>query len=64
MLDAVLELLPGGAGRSHRPPAGRGRPPIASRYYSKLPPNLADSFVLMIDPMLATGGSAGRRRSI
>ena len=31
---------------------------IASQYYSKLPPNLADSFVLMIDPMLATGGSA------
>jgi uracil phosphoribosyltransferase len=31
---------------------------IASRYYSKLPPSVADSFVLMIDPMLATGGSA------
>ena len=31
---------------------------IASRYYSKLPPHIADSFVLMIDPMLATGGSA------
>ena len=31
---------------------------IASRYYSKLPPKMAESFVLMIDPMLATGGSA------
>ncbi len=31
---------------------------IASRYYAKLPPRLADSHVLMIDPMLATGGSA------
>jgi uracil phosphoribosyltransferase len=31
---------------------------VASRYYAKLPPNLADSHVLIIDPMLATGGSA------
>jgi uracil phosphoribosyltransferase len=30
----------------------------ASRYYSKLPAHLEDSYVLMIDPMLATGGSA------
>ena len=28
------------------------------RYYAKLPPGLAESHVLMIDPMLATGGSA------
>ena len=27
------------------------------KYYSKLPPNLADSEVIVIDPMLATGGS-------
>jgi uracil phosphoribosyltransferase len=31
---------------------------VASRYYTRLPPDLASSFVLMIDPMLATGGSA------
>ena len=31
---------------------------VASQYYSKLPAKLAGSFVLMIDPMLATGGSA------
>ena len=31
---------------------------IASRYYSKLPTRLDNSYVLMIDPMLATGGSA------
>ena len=31
---------------------------IASQYYSKLPRNLQNSVVLMIDPMLATGGSA------
>ena len=31
---------------------------MASQYYAKLPPRLEDSYVLMIDPMLATGGSA------
>ena len=31
---------------------------VASQYYSKLPPELETSFVLMVDPMLATGGSA------
>lgn len=27
-------------------------------YYAKFPPNLSKSFVIVIDPMLATGGSA------
>jgi uracil phosphoribosyltransferase len=27
-------------------------------YYAKLPPDVADSHVLLVDPMLATGGSA------
>src|SRR5678815_5747326 len=31
---------------------------VASQYYSKLPAKLGESYVLMIDPMLATGGSA------
>jgi uracil phosphoribosyltransferase len=31
---------------------------VASRYYAKLPADLSRSVVLMIDPMLATGGSA------
>ena len=31
---------------------------VASQYYSKLPSRLDASYVLMIDPMLATGGSA------
>jgi len=30
--------------------------PVA--YYQKLPPDVAESFVLVVDPMLATGGSA------
>lgn len=57
MLDAVLELLPS-ARVGHIGLQRDEATAIASRYYSKLPPNMAESFVLMIDPMLATGGSA------
>ena len=57
MLDAVLELFPA-ARVGHIGLQRDEATAIASRYYSKLPPDLADSFVLMIDPMLATGGSA------
>ena len=57
MLDAVLELLPS-ARVGHIGLQRDEATAIASRYYSKLPPGVADSFVLMIDPMLATGGSA------
>ena len=45
------------ARRPHRPAARRAHG-AASQYYAKLPPRLEDSYVLMIDPMLATGGSA------
>jgi uracil phosphoribosyltransferase len=57
MLDAVLDLVPSarvgyiGLQRDERTA-------IASQYYSKLPDRLDRSYVLMIDPMLATGGSA------
>jgi uracil phosphoribosyltransferase len=57
MLAGMLELVPG-ARVGH---IGLQRDEVtaqASRYYSKLPPGLAESYVLMIDPMLATGGSA------
>jgi uracil phosphoribosyltransferase len=57
MLDAVLALVP----RARVGHIGLQRDEltaIASRYYSKLPASLGASFVLMIDPMLATGGSA------
>lgn len=57
MLDAVLELIPA-ARVGHIGLQRDEATAIASRYYSKLPPNLHESFVLMIDPMLATGGSA------
>jgi uracil phosphoribosyltransferase len=57
MLDAVLELLPA-ARVGHIGLQRDEATAIASRYYAKLPRQLADSYVLMIDPMLATGGSA------
>lgn len=57
MLDAVLELLPA-ARVGHIGLQRDEATAIASKYYSKLPPKLEDSYVLMIDPMLATGGSA------
>ena len=57
MVDAVLELLPS-ARVGHIGLQRDETTAVASRYYSKFPPGIADSFVLMIDPMLATGGSA------
>jgi uracil phosphoribosyltransferase len=57
MLDAVLELVPG-ARVGHIGLQRDEMTAIASRYYSKLPERLDASFVLIIDPMLATGGSA------
>ena len=57
MLDAVLELVP--AARVGHIGLQRDEiTAIASKYYSKLPRDLSKSFVIMIDPMLATGGSA------
>jgi uracil phosphoribosyltransferase len=57
MLDAVLELVPG-ARVGHIGLQRDEMTAVASQYYSKLPSRLDSSFVLMIDPMLATGGSA------
>jgi uracil phosphoribosyltransferase len=57
MLDAVLELIPG-ARVGHIGLQRDEITAIASQYYAKLPRNLENSVVLMIDPMLATGGSA------
>ena len=57
MLDAVLELVPN-ARVGHIGLQRDEMTAVASRYYSKLPASLRSSFVLMIDPMLATGGSA------
>src|SRR5262249_10301849 len=57
MLDAVLELVPG-ARVGHIGLQRDEMTAIASQYYSKLPARLDGSYVLMIDPMLAPGGSA------
>ena len=57
MLDAVLELVPH-ARVGHIGLQRDEMTAVASQYYSKLPARLESSYVLMIDPMLATGGSA------
>lgn len=57
MLDAVLELVPG-ARVGHIGLQRDELTAVASQYYARLPENLGRAFVLMIDPMLATGGSA------
>lgn len=57
MLDAILELAP----RARVGHIGLQRDEVtavASQYYAKFPTKLETSFVLMVDPMLATGGSA------
>ena len=57
MVDGFLRLLPD-ARVGH---LGMARDEAAHTpvdYYSRLPPGLADSWVFVLDPMLATGGSA------
>ncbi|HEY1686809.1 MAG TPA: uracil phosphoribosyltransferase [Tepidisphaeraceae bacterium] len=62
MADGVLRLLPDarlghlGVYRDEET-----RQPVA--YYQKLPPDIADTEVLLIDPMLATGGSSSAAAS-
>ncbi len=57
MLDAALDLLPQ-ARVGHIGLERDERTAAASRYYSKLPALTATTTVLLVDPMLATGGSA------
>ena len=57
MVDALLTLLPAakvGHIGLYRDPATLN--PV--EYYCKMPPDVADRVVLVLDPMLATGGSA------
>jgi uracil phosphoribosyltransferase len=57
MLDAFLELVPqaevGYFGLERNEETA-----VARRYYEKLPPDLGTAVVFLLDPMLATGGSA------
>lgn len=57
MLEAILTLVPD-ARVGHIGLQRDESTAIASQYYARLPERLEDSFVLMVDPMLATGGSA------
>jgi uracil phosphoribosyltransferase len=57
MVDAVLQLAPS-ARVGHIGLQRDETTAVAARYYSKLPPDIGDSHVLMVDPMLATGGSS------
>ena len=57
MLDAVLALIPQ-ARVGHIGLQRDEATAVASRYYSRLPAIVASTFVLVVDPMLATGGSA------
>ena len=57
MLDAVLGLMPH-ARVGHIGLQRDEMTAVASQYYAKLPADLGGSYVVMIDPMLATGGSA------
>src|SRR5918999_517667 len=53
----VLELLPS-ARVGHIGLQRNESTAVASQYYAKLPDNLPSSYVVLVDPMLATGGSA------
>jgi uracil phosphoribosyltransferase len=57
MLDAVLDLVPS-ARVGHIGLQRDETTAAAAQYYARLPPNIDQSFVLVVDPMLATGGSA------
>jgi uracil phosphoribosyltransferase len=57
MVEAVLSLLPH-AKVGHNGLQRDEQTPLASRYYIKLPADLSNSTALVVDPMLATGGSA------
>src|SRR5260221_4362826 len=56
MADGVLRLLPD-ARMGHLGVRRDEETLLPIAYYQKLPPDIADTEVLLIDPMLATGGS-------
>lgn len=57
MLEPMLELVPE-ARVGHIGLQRDETTAVASRYYCRLPPDLGRSQVVLLDPMLATGGSA------
>ncbi len=57
MVDGILDLIPT-AKVGHVGLYRNEETLEPQQYYAKFPPNLADSVVMVLDPMLATGGSA------
>jgi uracil phosphoribosyltransferase len=57
MVEALLELIPH-ARVGHIGLERDEQTAVASQYYAKLPRDLSHSTALVVDPMLATGGSA------
>lgn len=57
MLDAFLELIPG-AEVGYFGLERNEETAVARRYYEKVPRDLESAVVFLLDPMLATGGSA------
>jgi len=57
MLDAFLELMPA-AQVGYFGLERNEETAVARRYYEKVPRDLASAVVFLLDPMLATGGSA------
>jgi len=57
LLDGMLDLLPG-AVVAHLGIARNEETACPEPYYAKLPSDLPEAEVLVLDPMLATGGSA------
>lgn len=57
MIDGILELLPN-ARVGHIGVYRDKKTLLPVEYYLKLPENVNETFVILVDPMLATGGSA------
>jgi uracil phosphoribosyltransferase len=57
MLDPILELVPH-ARVGHIGLQRDEATAVASQYYARLPHDIGASYLLLLDPMLATGGSA------
>ena len=63
MMDGLLALFP----EAHVGHVGIYRDEETAKpvtYYAKFPPNIADGPVILVDPMLATGGSAAHAVSL
>ena len=58
MVDGFLRLLAGRARRAPRACSATRTRSTPTGYYERLPPGMGEAYVFLLDPMLATGGSA------